>query len=321
MTVFGPGALRLVLASLVVLSHASRLETGRPAVFLFFVLSGYWVMRMYDEKYRGPGGIAVFYLSRLLRLALPFVSIYVIALLLVGLGTGQFPGDMLRGVLIAGVASSDADILGVSWSIDIELQFYLLIPLLWGVLHRPGGWRALALLSLPLLWAGRALAEHTGVVLVLIYLPAFLLGLEIWRRGWSPSRRQAWISLLLAAGLFAGVLLSPGLQGLVLKSMPAPFDGYWFSLVLCLVLMPFIAFNVHQRSGAWDQHMGNLSYPLYLVHYPVLLYAQQMPGLPKLAAVVLAYGVALAAYLLIDRPAERLRQIWVRGFSRRRMTA
>ena len=48
---FGPGAFRFFLASLVVVQHVSRLSLGHPAVLLFFMLSGYWVSRMYAERY------------------------------------------------------------------------------------------------------------------------------------------------------------------------------------------------------------------------------------------------------------------------------
>lgn len=47
---FGPGQFRIFLAALVVLSHLSSLGIGRPAVFTFFMLSGYWVLRMYEEN-------------------------------------------------------------------------------------------------------------------------------------------------------------------------------------------------------------------------------------------------------------------------------
>ena len=42
----GPGKFRVLLAVLVVFSHLSFVEIGRPAVFVFFMLSGYWVLRM-----------------------------------------------------------------------------------------------------------------------------------------------------------------------------------------------------------------------------------------------------------------------------------
>ena len=37
----GPGSLRLLLALAVVGSHVSEIGAGRPAVMIFFIISGY----------------------------------------------------------------------------------------------------------------------------------------------------------------------------------------------------------------------------------------------------------------------------------------
>src|ERR1017187_6680647 len=64
-----PGAYRLFLALMVLVSHSSRFDLGPWAVFSFFVLSGYWIYRMWDEKYsRIEGGVIAFYKSRFWRL-------------------------------------------------------------------------------------------------------------------------------------------------------------------------------------------------------------------------------------------------------------
>ncbi len=39
----GPGYFRLFLAALVFLHHSSRLHLGTFAVYIFFILSGYWI--------------------------------------------------------------------------------------------------------------------------------------------------------------------------------------------------------------------------------------------------------------------------------------
>ena len=56
---FGPGQFRVILAILLVFSHMSYVEIGRPAVFVFFMLSGYWVLRMYEEKCRPAASVGV----------------------------------------------------------------------------------------------------------------------------------------------------------------------------------------------------------------------------------------------------------------------
>ena len=49
--IVGPGFFRLILATLVFLHHTSSIALGEMAVIVFFVLSGYWIAKMYREKY------------------------------------------------------------------------------------------------------------------------------------------------------------------------------------------------------------------------------------------------------------------------------
>ena len=136
MAVLGPGLFRVMLALMVVASHMSNLEIGRPAVFIFFILSGFWVMRMFCEKYHSNRTVLPFYLSRLLRIGLPFLAAFLIYWsVLLAQGTPLDP-SLAKGLLLLGVASHHQDVLGISWSLDIELQFYLMIPVLYLLLFR-----------------------------------------------------------------------------------------------------------------------------------------------------------------------------------------
>ena len=61
----GPGAVRLLLAAVVVVSHLSAINLGRPAVMIFFMISGFWVTRAWQEW---AGGTTGFMASRFLRI-------------------------------------------------------------------------------------------------------------------------------------------------------------------------------------------------------------------------------------------------------------
>ena len=61
----GPGMLRFILAAMVVVSHLTSLNIGRPAVLLFFMISGFWVTRAWQEW---AGGTTGFMASRFLRI-------------------------------------------------------------------------------------------------------------------------------------------------------------------------------------------------------------------------------------------------------------
>ena len=76
-----PGILRLFLASIVVLQHARIFALGAAAVDVFFVLSGYWVCRMWQEKYRErTHPITIFLASRFWRLWPTYVVCQLIGL-------------------------------------------------------------------------------------------------------------------------------------------------------------------------------------------------------------------------------------------------
>ncbi|MEZ5925318.1 MAG: acyltransferase [Hyphomicrobiaceae bacterium] len=315
-----PGFFRIALATAVVLSHLSNFEIGRPAVFAFFALSGFWVMRMYDEKYSKSGGAGVFFVSRWLRIWLPFAAAYLGFLIIQSAAFGNGDPGALRSLGILGIATTGIDVLGVSWSLDIELQFYLMVPMLWSAIrlidargHRPGP--ILAAASLPLTLIGWWLGLGYGVWTLLAYLPGFLAGLLIWHSGWRPNLRDA----LASAGMFvaAGVLvwLLPLTRAFLEKDTPTILHEDWFGMAWIALLVPFIAYNVRQRSDWLDQHLGNYSYALYITHWPVIWIVRHLidasPAVEKLVALAAVGLVSLTFYLLVDRTAERLRQAYL----------
>ena len=124
---FGPGAFRLSLALLVFVSHVSRYNVGRAAVILFFMLSGYWVTRLYRQ--RGEQSSVGYLRDRLLRVwPLLAVTALAIALAFTLAGT-RHPGSLWSTLALLGLATRHGDVIGVAWSLDIELQFYVALPL------------------------------------------------------------------------------------------------------------------------------------------------------------------------------------------------
>lgn len=294
LAVLPPGAFRLLLALAVVISHISKFDIGRLAVLLFFFLSGYWVTRIWEEKF-GPGSTLRFYAARYLRIA----PLYLIAAGVAAVGLGSAYGPETFTLL--GVASSDRDPLGISWSLDIELQFYLLLPLL--ALR----WPWVAVLSVPAAAAAWVLSERFGVVTVVQYLPAFALGALTHARQWRPSETTAAASL----GLFGLVTVATYLfTPFADKTLPDPFHRDIYALFWMLPLLPYVARSLHVRSGRLDRHAGNLSYPLYLVHYPIIAGLTGWlggGGGVRLGAAALAILVALAFYMFVDRPIDAWR--------------
>ena len=158
---------------------------------------------------------------------------------------------------------------------------------------------------------GGVLLLSAGIVTAFAYCPAFAAGAAIYLTRWRPSGSLALASLSAFASLVLIIFLLPEMHWLLLGKDYLP---WWFDLVqmlICAPLVPFVAWNVGQPSSPRDRHLGNLSFPFYLVHYPVVAASAGLTALPlvdKAAAFALACVAALALYVFVDRRFERLRK-------------
>lgn len=304
--VLPPGAFRLCLAAMVISSHLTRLEIGRLAVLMFFVLSGYWIHRIWIGKFQGRD-LPRFYASRYFRIMPLYLVVIVAASLALALPF------TLSSLGLLGVATTH-DGIGPAWSLDIELQFYLLFPLLilLGTSLAPVAW-GLALAAFTV--AGWVAYEQFHLVTLAVYLPCFVVGVLISATRFDPGHRGALVSLAAFAAMSAAILLIPATRGLVVQ-VTRMDRAELLSFFWMLPLTPYIAHSLTRKGGALDRHLGNLSFPLYLVHVPVIALAERAFGTShpvKALAVLAAFAVAVALYVLVDRPLDALR---VRLFER-----
>jgi peptidoglycan/LPS O-acetylase OafA/YrhL len=296
--VIPPGAFRLVLAAAVLFSHVTRADVGRLAVLLFFYLSGYWTARIWREKF-GPGATLRFYAARYLRIA-PLYSLIMFAaafLLHMPIHTENWT--------LLGVATTRHDPTGVAWSLDIELEFYLLVPLIAAWVSRAGTLVSI-IVAIAIGALGCWLGEAFGIITVAKYLPAFILGTLTFAEAWRPSTNTAYLSL----AAFAAMTVITGLTPFLDKRVADPFDIDIWSFFWMLPLLPYVARSLTVKSTRLDRHFGNLSYPLYLVHFGVLALARAAMGeslKEKVVGCAISVAVAVIVYVVVDRPVDRWR--------------
>ena len=137
---------RFLAAIWVMLSHADAVKGGGHAVAIFFVLSGYLIGgQLVDEKRRsGTIRLREFYFKRITRIWLPyFIVLAGMITLFVARGQNSVPGfyERMFGALtytynLMNVIRGNIHPTWVSfnqiWSLSIEEQFYLVVPLLIG---------------------------------------------------------------------------------------------------------------------------------------------------------------------------------------------
>ncbi len=324
-SIFRPGLFRLFLAVLVVLQHSGILEIGVTAVNVFFLLSGFWISSMWQSQYRACRlPYSSFVISRFWRLA----PLYWCCWLMSGVLFFLFPirwADVQTYANLTWVVRSLAIVssagqpqwLPQGWSLDIEMQFYLIAPMLLTVLLtlQQRGNRifvssvffavagsVVLLFATPLCWISRDILF-------------FLAGVLVQLSGWQSSRRFALLSLAVSVAVCGLMVYYPPLGKAAgwAKYLPA---------LAAMVALPFVAWNVRQPSPAFDRHLGNLSYSVYVFHrIPVLALNNTTAfgigtiGRTRfllLSWLLIAVG-SLLLYLLVDRPIEAWRHRFVKA--------
>lgn len=317
------GTLRLVLAVLVLLSHADvrvgGYNPGVVAVVVFYLISGYVMAGLIRSHYGAPARIGGFYADRALRIY-PQYLFYAGAALVWVLVTGartpylaHAPGpiDVLNNVAVIPLnffmfnGADKFSLVPPAWSLGAELQFYLVAPILvlW---PRVGAVLAAASLVVHGFAAAAVInSDWYGYRLLAGVLWVFGAGMAIFRlreRGAVLAVRAIAIAApLIALAVFA-LLHARGLAAL-------PYNTEL--LVGWGVGIPLVAVLGARSPGRWDRLAGDVSYGVFLNHFLImwLLFPGGAPTASQLPVVVASS--LLASYVTqrwIERPALGLRR-------------
>jgi peptidoglycan/LPS O-acetylase OafA/YrhL len=252
---------------------------GRPAVYVFFALSGYWVGG-WALHHLGRGTFSwrahlVRRLSRLWTVLVP-VLVIVAALDLIGrhlVGGPYYAGSSSYNNVAPGPATHLSVLTAIGnavflqgrwvhtfgsdgplWSLGYEFWYYLLFPAAFLALRR----RSVTALAII------ALAAIAGGEQVLLYFPAWLAGVGAYVIAGRHVVRPR-LSLILTLGV-ALVMTCAACQKLGLP-------GWLAALVdatICALFLVAASRAGALRFGAWG---ASFSYSLYVIHLPVVVIA------------------------------------------------
>lgn len=322
--------LRGVAVLLVVLVHAwpLLLPGGFVGVDVFFVISGFVVARMVGRQvHAGSFSATTFFLRRINRLA-PALLASIAATLAIALWWGS-PSILLHVTapaaaglamvanLLAGVQSSYFDAIAETrpllhlWSLGVEEQFYLSVPIaVWVAMKWPRARRGLVL--------GVTVTSLVACVLLTrassswaYYLP-FTRGWEllagVWLAGQAARLEPMKPSRLDALGVLGLLLI---LASSFFLGRGAVFPGAWalFPVVGAVGVMAAGPQSVIGRALSVRPlvGIGLISYPLYLWHWPVITLlrlatpeGQHVVSVP--IGVALSFALAWATTRFLERP-------------------
>ncbi|GGF65260.1 hypothetical protein GCM10007301_26290 [Azorhizobium oxalatiphilum] len=321
--------IRALAITAIAIYHASPalLPGGWAGVDVFFVLSGYLITRLLADEMTATGRIAFgrFYARRALRLLPAFALL--LAFMLVRAAMAPSFAHATPILQSTGIAATylmnwnrafnwlPQDLLGHTWSLSMEEQFYLLWPVCFLFLR-----------------GRRPLAWLCGVVVLVVAWRSYLAltGADA-ERTYNGFDTHA--DALAIGCIFALVPLGARLRRLLAVTAPLAL----LALAALLLLMPHRALAtqtlgltaaalasawlvVAAREEGWLKRLlslrpvaytGRISYGWYLWHYPFLVLGiwadPDISTAHRLALVFAAYPVAMASYHFVERPCLRLR--------------
>lgn len=310
--------LRAIAVLSVVLYHfGAPIQGGFTGVDVFFVISGFLIGGILWREHRATGRINIFafYIRRFRRLAPAFFAMMFATMaigwfILLPFEYREFAKSAiattvyLSNVLFFWSAGyfdtiSEEKPLLHTWSLAVEEQFYIVLPLLFYAL----AWaRKSFIWTLVALWLGSLLAcvfltpSHPTATFFLFpfraweLLSGVLLAIYFAERAPGPAL-PASISYLGMACLLAGFLLVPA---------SAQFPGYFALLPVIgtvLLLLNGQASNAVNKalSSAVPVFFGKISYSLYLWHWPILVMALYLRGDESSTVEVMLWLIASCA--------------------------
>lgn len=318
------------------------IRTGGSGVTLFFVVSAFTLTLSMRLREKDVYAVQQFYIRRIFRI----IPLYYVWLIIIWVRNTFFLGNaptltmMLLTVsftfnLVPGYQSG---LVAASWTLGVEMLFYLLFPLIYRYANNLQKAFTFFLVALVIASIYTSLLSHyyrmdadqfRSVLQrsFLHYLPVFALGMVVFfvfeKFIQNKSLPRRWGAMLIAAGGFGASALFDG----YLKFLLDPL--YWQAVIYSLFLLGLSIFPVGVVVNRLTLFWGKLSYSLYLNH-PILvlalipvyriIYASQLPVELKYAAcflIVLAILTIISyiTYRFIEKPGMELGTKIIRTFA------
>jgi peptidoglycan/LPS O-acetylase OafA/YrhL len=340
------GILRFLLALSVISSHASgigfplpegkpypiwamSLIEGRQAVALFFIISGFYMAMVLNTKYQNH--TLRFYINRFFRLWPTYIIVFVLACIFTPVGSTVLKLTNDCGLAVKSyVWLSNIFILGTdsfwllsldnchfhylpayinensngysllinlpSFSISIEMVFYLMAPFILKSVKRI--WIYFFIGVAYFYWV--LFSYNINNIYQYHFLPSSFIYFALGALAWHYSKN---IKFELTDKKVISIFLGCFVLLFVYTLFP-------MIIILCFTILVPRLFELTKNSKA-DRLIGELSYTLYIVHYPVLIYLWESRFQHYLLGVTcfaISLVISITIHFLVERPVDKWRQ-------------
>lgn len=322
-------------------SAEGLLKYGRHGVELFFVISGFILstpFAMHARMGTKKVNLKRYFLRRLTRLEPPYVLsmvIYFLVKIKFQSGVAHLADLFYSLFYVAGIMRGHMPWVSiVAWSLEVEVQFYLLMPVLAMIYWISNRWaRRSLIVVLAALFVGFGPYMINGVTTgepydrtLLNYIQYFLMGLlmaDVYATEWNGAPPPL-KTIRFAWGDFVWLLGWPALLGVLMlenRAMRALAPPLIFLLYISLFHSVWARKLMRVK---WITIIGGMCYSIYLMHNLVMegslrlikhhLPQHYYPAIFTLAAVSIPASLILCGgyFRLIERPC--MRPDWPRRF-------
>lgn len=336
------GPIRLFLALSVVMGHTGGTILGFhgiypfPAVNAFFVISGFYMTLVLNEKY-DPSHNSLFFVNRIIRLFptyfIGLALVLIVSAVLPAANMWQKPNEAFSLIYVVAmnlfifgqdliyvfcipdgelcVDPMAASLDPPAWSIAVELMFYAIAPFLLRSINKTAAFAAVGIAYLLTLtvweadilqfWKSSVLPNATIATLRYYFFPSSIMFFGLGALSYHIHK--------LARGRDFKRAFGYSLIFLVVALIKPEAYLTWKRTLLFALSLPII-FELTKKSTI-DRFVGEFSYPVYILHFPILavLYRYWTGDRQwfTLTAVLTTLGVAAIVFLMVERPIDAYR--------------
>lgn len=297
---------------------------GNCGVSLFFIISGFVLALPFARHFlAGAGAVSLrkYFMRRVTRLEPPYLLSVLLFLGLFIAYTHHVTTDLLRHAAASAfylhgiVYGTMTPINPISWSLEVEIQFYIAAPLFMQLYRVRGAWLRRALMAAIIVGIGFAqfffVVSERGSLSILFYAQFFLMGLLL-ADLYIVDGERIRPSLIWDAAGIVGLCFTFEMTRTITNThiiMP------WTMMLLCFGalrgrLLHFFFAN------PWIATIGGMCYSIYLMHLQMIavlfkatrhLIGAHLDFLANFGIQLLVTGlpvllISLIFYLLVERP-------------------
>lgn len=297
---------------------------GRIAVQTFYMISGFYMSMVWNEKYAfQTNPIRTFYISRALRIYPLYFLVLAISILMAlylwADSTAQFPvlnpaDSTLAWSALFWVYLTQITLIGmetsvfygldgywmspVAWTLGLELTFYLLVPYLLPRLRLVVCVFIVALVvryfayhqlnwqtgtAYQFIWAYRFFPFEIALFLAGALAHRTLIKLPLQLKVVIAMPEVHAITLMVMIGALC--YLNLGVLFPYFMSHPYLIEGvYWLYYAVAFIGIMVLFHNT--KDSKYDSYLGELSYPIYILHIPVIWFLLYVVNVANISDVI-----------------------------------